>query len=339
MISLHRWLLATVLVALIATPAAADPAKIRMDWAQTPGSFAPLIPTTPQYGPDVYRHYGKSYVIEPLKMAGGGPTLTALAVGDTDVSTLSPQTLVLGVTNAHLDLRVIGQQLTTELPGYLQTYFWVHANEIKTIDDLKGKVIGIAAIGSNVDSAARMVMAKHGMTPPRDFTVLEISFPTELAALMDHRLDAAVLVPPFYLKAKADPSLKPIFSVGDAFGPVETLIWIARADFVAKNRAALVDMLEDNIRMRRWIFDPKTRPDAVRQAADYTKIPAEALDPWIYTHGDYYFEPNALVDVDRLQKNVALMKDAGIVPQAIDVRPYVDMSLAQEAAARVKAAP
>jgi NitT/TauT family transport system substrate-binding protein len=252
---------------------------------------------------------------------------------------LSPQTLVLGVTNAHIEMRVIAQQLSTEVPDYLHTYFWVHANEIKTIDDLKGKVIGVSAIGSNVDSAARMVMAKHGMTPPRDFTVLEISFPTELAALLDHRLDAAVLVPPFHLKAKADPSLKPIFSVGDAFGPVETLIWITRADFLAKNRAALVDMLEDNIRMRRWIFDPKTRPDAVRQVADYTKIPVAALDPWVYTHGDYYFEPNAMVDVDRLQKNVALMKEAGIVPQAIDVRPYVDMSLAQEAAARVKASP
>ena len=98
-------------------------------------------------------------------------------------------------------------------------------------------------------------------------------------------------------------------------------------------------MLEDNIRMRRWIFDPKTRPDAVRQVADFTKIPAEALNSWVYTHGDYYYEPNAMVDIDRLQKNVALMKEAGIVPQAIDVRPYVDMSLAQEAAARVKAAP
>ncbi|HEV8015922.1 MAG TPA: ABC transporter substrate-binding protein [Stellaceae bacterium] len=336
MIALHRSLLAALMLALAGAPAAADPLKIRMDWAQTPGQFAPLIPTTPQYGPDVYRHYGKSYVVEPLKLAGGGATLTALATGDTDVSTLSPQTLVLGVTNAKIDMRVIGQQLTTELPGYLQTYFWVHANEIKTIDDLKGKVIGVSAIGSNVDSAARMVMAKHALIPPRDFSVLEISFPTQLPALLDHRLDAAVLVPPFHLKAKADPTLKPIFSVGDAFGPVETLIWIARADFVAKNRAALVDMLEDNIRMRRWIFDPKTRADAVRQVADYTKIPAAALDQWVYTQGDYYFEPNAKVDVARLQNNVALMKDAGIVPQAIDVRPYVDMSLAEEAAARIK---
>ena len=336
MSSRHRLLPAAALLWLAVAPALADPVTIRMDWAQTPGQFAPLIPTTPQYAPDLYRHYGKSYVVEPLKMAGGGATLTALATGDTDVSTLSPQTLVLGVTNAHIEMRVIGQQLSTEVPGYLQTYFWVHADEVRTVDDLKGKVVGVSAIGSNVDSAARMVMAKHGLTPPRDFQVLEISFPTQFQALMDRRIDAAVLVPPFHLKAQAEPSVKPIFSVGDAFGPVETLIWITRADFLAKNRAALVDMLEDNIRMRRWIFDPKTRADAVRQIADFTKFPADALNQWVYTHGDYYFEPKALVDVPRLQKNVELMKEAGIVPQAIDVRPYVDMSLAEEAAARVK---
>src|SRR5882672_4080280 len=93
------------LMAFLAVGAAgADPLKIRADWNITPGQFAPLIPSVPQYAPDVYRHYGKSYIVEPLKMQGGGATLTALAVGETDLSTLSPQALVLGVTNAKLEL-------------------------------------------------------------------------------------------------------------------------------------------------------------------------------------------------------------------------------------------
>jgi len=33
---------------------------------------------------------------------------------------------------------------------------------------------------------------------------------------------------------------------------------------------------------------------------------------------------------------VATMKEAGIIPEAIDVKPYVDMSLVEEAAARIK---
>ena len=315
--------------------ASAEPVKIRIDWATIPGQFAPLIPTVPQYAPGIYRHYGTSYVVEPIRMQGGGATLTALAAGETDIATLSPQTLVLGVTQAKLEMRVIGQQISTEVPGYLQTYFWVRANEINRVEDLKGKTIGVSARGSNVDSAAHMVMAKHGLQEPRDYQIAEVRFPAQLPALESKKIDAAVLVPPFHLPAKANPAYKPIFGVGDAFGPVETVLFMAKAEFVAKNRAALVDFFEDNIRMRRWMFDPKTRADAIRQLADTTKIPAEQYAGWVYSTGDYFYHPQALVDVDRLQKNVETMKEAGIIPAAIDVKPYVDLSMAKEAAARI----
>jgi len=329
-------LLAGFAVGALGRAASADPVKIRADWNIVPGQFAPLIPTLPQYAPDVYRHYGKSYVVEPLHMQGGGATLTALAVGETDLSTLSPQALVLGIVNAKLQLRVIGQQMSSEVPGYLRTFFWVHGSQIKTIEDLKGKTIGVSVRGSNVSSAAEMIMANHGFSEPRDYQIVEIAFPSQFAALEAHKIDAAILVTPFHLMAKKDPDLKPIFSVGDAFGPVETLMWLAKADFVEKNRAALVDMLEDNMRMRRWMTDPKTHMDAVKQLADISKLPVEQFADWVYTHGDYYYDPHAMIDAVRLQKNVNTMKEAGIVPAAIDVGPYVDMSLAKEAAARLE---
>lgn len=325
-----------VIAALAPDASRAEPVTIRADWAVIPGQFAPLIPTLPNYAPDIYRHYGKSYIVEPIKLQGGGATLTALAAGETDVSTLSPQMLVLGVVNARLDLRVIGQQISTEVPGYLQTYFWVHGSAVKTIADLKGKIIGVSARGSNVDSAAEMVMAKHGFAEPRDYQVLEVAFPAQFPALEAKRIDAAVLVPPFHLMAARDPDLKPLFSVGDAFGPVETIMWMAKAEFVAKNRAALVDFLEDNIRMRRWMVDPKTRMVAVKQLSDATKIPVERYADWIYTTGDYYYDPNAMVNVARLQKNIEDMKTAGIIPTTIEASRYVDMSLAQEATARLR---
>src|ERR1700759_2573029 len=87
--------------------AAAEPVVLRVDWTVLPQQFAPLIPEVPKYAPDLYRHYGKSYVVEPIRFQGGGATLTGLAVGETHLSTLNPQSLVLGIVNAKLDLRVI----------------------------------------------------------------------------------------------------------------------------------------------------------------------------------------------------------------------------------------
>ncbi len=327
--------LAISLVVAVALNAAAAPEIIRIDWAVTPGQFAPLIPSVPQYGPDVYRHYAKSYVVEPIRLQGGGATLSALAAGETDVSTLSPQTLVLGVVNAKLDIKVIAQQISTEVPGYLNNYYWVHANEVKTIADLKGRVIAVPARNSNIDSSLHTVLARAGLMEPRDYQLVEVRFPASLVALESRRVDAAALVPPWNVVAAKNPELKKLFNIGDAAGAVEAVLWMTTDRFIAAHRAALVDMLEDNIRMRRWMFDPKTRLDAIRQVADFTKAPIATYADWMFTHDDYYYDPHALVDVARLQKNIADMSQAGTVPANIDVQRYVDLSLAREAAARV----
>jgi NitT/TauT family transport system substrate-binding protein len=324
-----------VAAAACAQIAGAEPVAIRVDWTVLPQQFAPLIPLVPKYAPNLYRHYGKSYVVEPIKFQGGGVTLTALAVGETHLSTLNPQALVLGIVNAKLDLRVVAQQISTEIPGHLYTWFWVRKDRIRTIDDLKGKVIGVNARASATDAAAEIVLARHGLTTPRDYHLLEVAFPFQLGALKAGVIDAAVLVPPFNLDAEADPSLEPLFNLGDAFGPLETSVWAGKADFIAKNRAALVDFLEDNVRMRRWMLDPATRKDAIRLLSDVSKVPFEKYDGWVYSSKDYYYDPNARVDVKRLQRNIDDMKKASILPAAIDVARYVDLSLADEAAARV----
>jgi NitT/TauT family transport system substrate-binding protein len=275
-------------------------------------------------------------VVEPIKLQGGGATLTALAADQIDVATLSPQALVLGVVEAKLDMRVIGLQISTEVPGYLLTHFWVRGSEIKKVEDLKGKVVAVNARGANIDSAAHMVMRKFGLEEPRDYQIVEVRFPAMIPALESKRVDAAPMVPPFDRMAAKNPEFKQLFSVGDAFGPVETLMFMAKAEYVAKNKAALIDFLEDNIRMRRWMFDPKTRMDAVTQLSDATKIPVAAYADWVYTTGDYYYHPQALVDVLRLQHNVNVLKEAGVIPNAIDISPYVDLSLVKEAAERAK---
>lgn len=142
------------------------------------------------------------------------------------------------------------------------------ADKIKTIADLRGKVIGVNARGSAPDSAAEMMLLRYNPKPPSDYQILEVPFPSQLAALKADKLDVGVVIPPFNLEAEADPGLKPLFSIGDVFGPLETSMWIARADFIANHRAAIVDFLEDNIRMRRWMSDPKTRADAIKELSN-----------------------------------------------------------------------
>jgi hypothetical protein len=126
-----------------------------------------------------------------------------------------------------------------------------------------------------------------------------------------------------------------LFSTGDAFGPSDNLSWVGKAEFVAKNRAVLVDFLEDNMRLRRWVYDPKTRPEAVKTIARIAKQKPEEFEEWLYTTKDVFRHPHALVDADRFQKNIDDLKTFGLAPETIDTKKYIDMSMAREAAARL----
>jgi NitT/TauT family transport system substrate-binding protein len=180
------------------------------------------------------------------------------------------------------------------------------------------------------------MMARAGMQEPRDYQIAEVRFPAMIPALESKKVDAVPLVPPFNRIAARNPALAPLFGVGDAFGPVETLVFMAKRDFIAKNRAALVDFLEDHIRMRRWMTDEKTRLQAIKQISDAAKQPESEYSEWVYTREDYYYEPKVLVNAERLQKNIKTLRESGVVSVEVDVKSHLDMSLAEEAAKRVK---
>lgn len=68
---------------------------------------------------------------------------------------------------------------------------------IKTIEQLKGKIVGISSRGGAVDLLTQLMLTKHGLTPNKDVTSLVIGTPEELAtALRAGAIAACLLSPP-----------------------------------------------------------------------------------------------------------------------------------------------
>jgi NitT/TauT family transport system substrate-binding protein len=223
--------------------------------------------------------------------------------------------------------------LSTDVPGWNQNQFWAR-DTIKTAADLKGKTIAVNARNTSNDATVRIVLGRHGLKDGQDYQIAEMRFAAILPALESGRVDAGILILPFNLLAEGKP-LKPIFSTADAFGAGEAVTWTGRKDWVAANRAMLVDFVEDHLRFRRWALDPKTRIEAVKLIAQFEKQPVDRYDSWLYTTKDNYRHPEALIDVARYQKNVDDLHREGLVPGTIDATKYVDTSIAREAAARL----
>ncbi len=69
---------------------------------------------------------------------------------------------------------------------------------IKRVEDLKGKIIGISSFGGTPHSEVLMILRKYGMSPEKDVTFLQIGgSSSRYGALESGSIHAAMLTPPF----------------------------------------------------------------------------------------------------------------------------------------------
>ncbi|HEX3970187.1 MAG TPA: ABC transporter substrate-binding protein [Stellaceae bacterium] len=327
-------LVAASAFALLAGGANADPVKIRAGWSNTPTAMAPVIFAKPELA----RHLGKTYTMEPVHFAGSAPEITALASGDLDIATLAPSSMASAIENAHMtDMRVIGDENQDGVEGWATSLFFVLKDSpIKTIEDLKGKVLASNAIGGGLDIGIRAMLRKHHLDDKRDATIIEGPFPAMLPMLAEHKADLVAAVPPFSFIGEAKGNVRTLFTLRDAIGTSEFIFDVARKPFIDKNRAALVDFTEDWIRAERWYLDPKNHDEAVKIVADFTKVPAASWQDWLFTHKDVYRDPDHRANLKALQETLDIQQQLGIQKTHIDAAKYADQSLVDEAVKRIQ---
>ena len=325
--------LATTVLLGAAAASAQQAVKIRVSWVAPVSNWASIWLEKK----DLAKHLGKSYTMEPVRYAGTPPMVTALANGELEVANLAYSTLAIAIQNAGMDdLRVIAHEFRDGVPGrYTHEYLVLADGPVKSVADLKGKVIGTNAAGSAVDVATRAMLRKAGLEDKRDYTVLETPFPTMRAMLAEKKVDMIPGVLPFSLDPELRKIARPVFSQREAIGETEMIIWAVRKPFLEKNRAAMVDFMEDTLRIVRWYLDPANQKAAAEIASRVTKQPAERFG-WLFTQKDYYRDPNMVPNLEALQKNLDMTTDLGFVKAKVDLTKHVDLSLVKEAAGRIK---
>jgi len=312
--------------------ATAEPLALRIAWITVPTSLAPILFAKPELA----RHLGTSYTIEPLRFSGSSQMTTALASGDLDIAELSYSSFAYAVRNAHMDdLRVIADEIEDGVGDYYTTkYSVLNDGPVKTIDDLKGKVLATNVIGTGTDIGIRAMMRKHGMEDKRDYTMIEANYANMNALLFDHKADLITTIG-FYETDELHQKAHTLFTLRDVQGVTQILSLSAREPFIQKNHAALVDYMEDYLRSLRWYLDPANHKEAVQIVANFTKLPPAHFEPWLLTKGDQYRDPDARPNLIAMQHNIEVQKEFGFIPEVIDVNKYADLSLIDAAKTRL----
>jgi ABC-type nitrate/sulfonate/bicarbonate transport system substrate-binding protein len=321
------------LAVMSAGTAQSEPIKIRNAFVVPVANWAPILAVKK----DLAKHWGTSYVMEAVHYQGTPPMITALANNELEVADLAYSTFGLAVQNAGLDdLRIIADEFQDGVPGYYSSEFFVRKDSgINKIEDLKGKVLATNVAGSGVDIGMKAALKKHGLIDKRDFTVLEAPFPTMPSLLAEKKADLVTGVMPFSLNPLLKKEGKALYEQKDGLGRSQFIFWVMRKSFIDKHRAALVDFMEDVLRIERWYLDPKNHDEVAKIASQILKVPPERFG-WLFTKQDYYRDPNGLPDLTALQNNINTAADLGFLKPGLVVSKYADLSIVKEAAARLK---
>jgi len=143
-----------------------------------------------------FKKYGLD--VKPLVMSGSSTAIASMLSGEMSFITIAGS----GIINAYLagsDAVMIAGTVN------YAPYELVVSKEIKRIEDLTGKKLGIARFGGSADFLARWALEKYGLKPGKDVVILQSGGnPERLAAVEQGAIQATLLEQSFAYRAHKD---------------------------------------------------------------------------------------------------------------------------------------
>src|ERR671914_107388 len=179
----QKVLLAAILFSTIASPVSAQLKKVR--FSVSAASIAE-VPFRIAHVKGFYRDEGLDVEVIMIRGAVG---MQALLGGSVDYTSSSGSTIAAAVRGIPVKLVFIASAKPQ--------FDLVVQPQIRTIQDLKGKNIGISSRGGAIDLLSQSIVQKHGLVPNKDVISLVVGGQEDtVLALRTGRIAAALLTPP-----------------------------------------------------------------------------------------------------------------------------------------------
>jgi ABC-type nitrate/sulfonate/bicarbonate transport system substrate-binding protein len=135
--------------------------------------------------------FAKEGLDDQMILIPSGSQLAQVATaGEVDIAALNGSSAMAAALQG-ADLKVVGN--TTN-----KLIFSIYVRpEIKTVEALKGKKIGVTRFGSATDIAARFALRKHNLDPQKDVNILQMGAMTSImGGLQGGSIEAGLVSPP-----------------------------------------------------------------------------------------------------------------------------------------------
>ena len=167
-----------------------------------------------------------------------------------------------------------------------QIYSLIAKPEIKSFDDLKGRMVGMSLPVDTISIATRMLLEKHGLTEPAYKTRELVGTPVRADCLNKGECDAVPLGQPDDILFKR----RGYNSLGDSLEVIPALqfgVVAARRDWAQANRDAMMRFTRAMGATYKFMGDKANRDEVIRLATDMTGAPADVVEAVLA----FYYEP------------------------------------------------
>lgn len=259
--------------------------------------------------------------MELVYIASSPTVARATLAGDIVISGANSQVIVdVGLNGG--DLVAMGA-ITNVVAFYIMA-----APEIKTVTDLRGKVVGVTRFGASTDFGMRMLLSKYGLEAAKDVPFIQIGGMPELAAALSQKtvFAAPMSQPMVYLAQKA--GMRMLANLAKEDIPFMHIGLTTSKRWIREHRPQAKAFIRAYGRAIHFMHTRKEQTKAI--FAKYTKINDMGMLDGSLQYGYDFMEKIPFVKAQAFQ--VTLDQIARNNPKAKQAKPeqFFDNSLVQE---------
>jgi len=309
---MKRVLVCTVLFTLLCASAALAADRMRIAYSSISGAYVGI------WVAHDAGLFAKEGLDNQMILIPSATQLAQVAVaGDVDIASLGGGPMMAAVLSG-ADLKVIGNNVNKMI-------FSIHTKpEVKSIEELRGKRIGVSRFGSSSDVSARYALRKFNLDPQKDVILLQLgSMSSIFGALRSGAVDGALVSPPTqFLSEKL--GFKELVSITEMNFAYPNPAMAVPVDLIRKRPDLLDRFMRAYVRgVHRAITN---REFTIKSLAKYTTVTDSVLLSKTY---DFYVgkvvEKAPYINMDGMQN--ALDDLARTIPAAKTAKPeqFVDL--------------
>jgi len=247
--------------------------------------------------------------------------IAAAMTGDLNFIDIIPTAILASVRG--LPIKTIAVSLKSA------PYLLIGQPGLRSASELKGKKIGVSSVGSMSAYLVREVVARSGLNPERDVTLLAIGGTSaRTAALFAGAIDAALIVAPdnYALEQKG---FRRLLSASDYVNyPLSGVA--TSSDQLVQNKAMILSFLKGLLQGARYVRENKT--DTLAFIKSYLKVPGEEAER-SYDFLIKEMPPSLIPDDQIMRTGMEFARHAlRMTPEAVpDIAKVRDWSFAEAA--------